>query len=91
MLAEEDNAQVQGGQGQQVDQAANDDDMSTDDEEHIPTKKRMSVEPQPNGNVKKYRALHLPKMVEAVYASQCRREGCTGKTFVKCIKCHMFL
>lgn len=58
-------ARAQGGRGQQIDKvASNDDEMSTDDEEHIPARKRRPVEPQPNDKVKKYGVLHLPKMVE---------------------------
>ncbi|XP_034163919.2 piggyBac transposable element-derived protein 3-like [Pangasianodon hypophthalmus] len=91
LLAEEMIAQAQSSQGQQVHKMASDDEMSTDDEEYIPAKKKRPVEPQPSDDVKKYGALHLPKMVEAVHASRCRREGCKGKTFIKCIKCNMFL
>jgi len=80
MLAEEMIAQAQG--GQPADTVANDDDTSTDDE-FIPIKKKRSVEPQPSDFVKKYGALHLPKMVEPANASRRRRDGCKGKTFVK--------
>lgn len=38
-------------------------------------------------HIKKYGAFCLLKMVETVHALQFRREGCKGKTFVKCIKC----
>ena len=92
LLAEEMITQAQGARGQQDDKVASDDDeMSTEDKEYIPAKKRRRVDPQPNGDVKRCGALHLPKMVEAAHTSRCRREGCNGKTFVKCVKCNMFL
>ncbi|XP_063074791.1 uncharacterized protein LOC134465189 isoform X3 [Engraulis encrasicolus] len=68
-----------------------DDAESTVNEEYIATKKRRLVEPQPNEDVRKYGALHLPKMVTALNASRCRRKGCNGKTYVKCMTCNMFL
>lgn len=90
LLAEELIAQAQG--SQQAERVESDDDeVSSDDEEYSPPKKRRPVECQPDDSVKKYGALHLPKMEEAPNSSRCRREGCKGKTFVKCIKCNMFL
>ncbi|XP_048860909.1 piggyBac transposable element-derived protein 3-like [Brienomyrus brachyistius] len=87
LLAEDLIAQAQCGQGQEFDEVVS--DVSTDDE-YIPPKRR-SVEPQPNDSLKKYGAIHMPKMVEAAHASRCRRAGCNGKTYVKCTKCNMFL
>lgn len=84
-------SQAQGGADNRAEEQYNgeEDEVSTwGDEEYIPKKKRRSVEPKPNNEVKKYGALHLPKMVEAANYSRCRREGCNGKTFVKC---NMFL
>ena len=91
LLAEELIAQAQGGQ-----QAANvssddDDEVSSNDKDYAPPKKRRSVEHQPDNSVKKHGALHLPMMGEATNSSRCRRDGCKDKTFVKCIKCNMFL
>jgi len=86
LLAEEMIAQAQG--GHQADNVTSGDEEMSTDEEYIPTKKRRPVEPQPNANVQKYGAVHLPKMEEAAHSSRCRREGCKGKTSVKC---NMFL
>ncbi|XP_061586206.1 piggyBac transposable element-derived protein 3-like [Cololabis saira] len=94
LLAEEMLSQAQGGADSQDEEVSSgeEDEVSTwGDEENIPKKKRRSVKPQPNKEVKKYGALHLPKMVETANSSRCRREGCKGKTFVKCVKCNMFL
>ncbi|XP_061564106.1 piggyBac transposable element-derived protein 3-like [Cololabis saira] len=94
LLAEEMLSQAQGGADSEDEEVSSgeEDEVSTwGDEENIPKKKRRSVKPQPNKEVKKYGALHLPKMVETANSSRCRREGCKGKTFVKCVKCNMFL
>lgn len=91
LLAEEMLSQAQGGADNHVEDVANgkEDEVSPyGDEEYFPKRKRRSVEPQPKKEVKKYGALHLPKMVDAANSSRCRREGCNWKTF---LKCNMFL
>ncbi|XP_035259726.1 dual specificity mitogen-activated protein kinase kinase 4b isoform X2 [Anguilla anguilla] len=86
LLAEEMITQAQSGESHQIDEV-----MSSDDEEYTPPSKRRHVQPQPADSVRMYGSVHLPKMVEAANASRCRRPGCNGKTFVKCVKCNMFL
>ncbi|XP_061084662.1 dual specificity mitogen-activated protein kinase kinase 4b isoform X2 [Conger conger] len=86
LLAEEMITQAQSCESRQIDEV-----MSSDDEAYTPPCKRRHVQPQPTDSVRKYGSVHLPKMVEATNASRCRRPGCNGKTFVKCVKCNMFL
>ncbi len=47
------------------------DEKGNENEEYITKKKRKSVPLQPNEDIKKHDALHLPKMVEAAKSSRC--------------------
>uniref|UniRef100_A0A3P9C5B5 PiggyBac transposable element-derived protein domain-containing protein n=1 Tax=Maylandia zebra TaxID=106582 RepID=A0A3P9C5B5_9CICH len=44
-----------------------------------------------NESVRKYGALHLPEMVNSPRPFRCRMLGCNSKTYVRCVKCQMFL
>ncbi|KAL6464048.1 hypothetical protein MHYP_G00284390 [Metynnis hypsauchen] len=80
LLAEELISQAQVGQP--------DDTDSSDQEFFMEIKKRK---PHPDARIRKYGAIHLPQMLNIPNASRCRMPGCKRKTFVRCIKCSMFL
>ena len=61
----------------------------TSDEELSPEIKKRK--PHPDERIRKYGATHLPEMVNNPSPSRCRMPGCNSKTFVRCVKCQMFL
>uniref|UniRef100_A0A3Q4HGM9 PiggyBac transposable element-derived protein domain-containing protein n=1 Tax=Neolamprologus brichardi TaxID=32507 RepID=A0A3Q4HGM9_NEOBR len=64
-------------------------DSEAIDEEFSPEIKKRK--PQPDESVRKYGALHLPEMVNSPRPFRCRMLGCNSKTYVRCVKCQMFL
>uniref|UniRef100_A0A087YB86 PiggyBac transposable element-derived protein domain-containing protein n=1 Tax=Poecilia formosa TaxID=48698 RepID=A0A087YB86_POEFO len=66
------------------------DDNSEDSEEEYqpPIKTRI---PQPEPSVRRLGARHMPEMMGIKYAERCRNKGCSGKTYIRCTKCKMFL
>lgn len=83
LLAEELITQGQTGQGDQSSES------DTSDEEFTPEIKKRK--PQPDESIRKYGAVHLPEMVNNPSPSRCRMPGCNSKTYVRCVKCQMFL
>ena len=64
-------------------------ESETSDQEFSPERKKRK--PQPDESIRKYGAIHLPEMVNNPSPSRCRMPGCKSKTYVRCIKCQMFL
>lgn len=62
--------------------------VSSDEEFSLEIKKRK---PHPDETVRKYGAVHLPEMVNSPRPFRCRMPGCNSKTYVRCVKCQMFL
>ncbi|XP_056133240.1 uncharacterized protein LOC130110231 isoform X2 [Lampris incognitus] len=69
-------------------QACQRDETDSSDKFSPEMKKRK---PHPDERIRKYGAIHLPQMLNIPNASRCRMPGCKSKTFVRCIKCNMFL
>uniref|UniRef100_A0A8C9YMA3 PiggyBac transposable element-derived protein domain-containing protein n=1 Tax=Sander lucioperca TaxID=283035 RepID=A0A8C9YMA3_SANLU len=70
-------------------QACAQDRSDSSDEEFTPTLKKRK--PHPDERIRKYGAIHLPEMVTSPSPSRCRMPGCTSRTYVRCVKCDMFL
>ena len=65
-----------------------------ENEEHVPRKKcrgRPGLVPIPPQVVRSNQANHLPQAEDLSTAQRCRKEGCKGRSRIKCIKCDIFL
>ena len=58
--------------------------------EDEPPKKRCKVVPVPDLSIRKISAKHLPEMMECKHAMRCRRNGCSGKSRVRCMACNVY-
>ncbi|KAL2096025.1 hypothetical protein ACEWY4_008173 [Coilia grayii] len=64
-------------------------DTDSSDEEFSPVPKKRKA--HPDESVRKYGAIHLPEMADLQNASRCRMPGCRRRTYIRCIRCDMFL
>jgi hypothetical protein len=68
-----------------------DESESDDDNQPGPSAKRM-CHPMPSEHRRYSGTKHLPDMVEGLaFSNRCRREGCSGRTTVRCDTCDVFL
>ncbi|KAG0443072.1 hypothetical protein HPB47_015317 [Ixodes persulcatus] len=56
-----------------------------------PSKKPHNAEALPTNTVRYDGQSHWPEHVGASFAHRCRREGCKGKSRIRCRKCNVFL
>lgn len=60
----------------------------SDSEYEVPPVAKRQKLPPINFRVK---GQHMPQFVDLKNPNKCRREGCSGKTRVQCMRCHLFL
>lgn len=65
--------------------------LGSDSDDEVQPVKRTKTVPVPSLPRRKSEAKHLPESVEMKNAMRCRREGCSGKSRIRCTSCKVFL